>query len=304
MGDVSFFNGRGIGSRIVVALLSCGLSLAGCTHVPSKDGLTAAAEKGACCVHVERYPSWLVAIAEPVAPLVGRTIAHVVWREGYLAGEAEREILAQLRPLDVLLVSSKGRLSGHVIPGLFGHMAVHLGNEAELRAMGVWNEPSVRRHRDAIRDGATVIESDHKGVHLSRPSRVLNGDRVVVLRPRLSSPARRRVLESFYDHLGGRFDFHFDSGDSECVYCAELIDHVAPELHLPRRIAYGRQTIIPDDAAIHAARGLIPFHFLLYVEGDGKGSRRSTRRKLIADIEAEWLGRALDGNQSGPRIAW
>ncbi len=78
----------------------------------------------------------------------------------------------------------------------------------------------------------------------------------------------------------------------------------APELQLTRRNIYGRETIIPDDVAIRAARGQSPLQFRLYVKGDRQGWRTAGREELIADIDAEWARRSLDGDQSGAGKPW
>lgn len=68
-----------------------------------------------CCIDIEpeRLPPLLVASIEPAAPIIGRVIGNIAWRDGHLArADARHHVEAELRPLDIVVVSSKGRLSG------------------------------------------------------------------------------------------------------------------------------------------------------------------------------------------------
>jgi hypothetical protein len=250
---------------------------------PARDG-----DAGACCEGAEVYPAWTVALVEPAAPVIGSTIGRIVWRAGHLTPEAQRYVLERLEPLDIVLMSSKGRLSGRTIPGLFGHVAVYLGTERDLRRAGLWNHAAVRPHHAAIRDGAVFVEADMKGVHLSRPAIVLNTDRAAVLRPRLGRAARQRVIAALYAHLGARFDFHFDNDDPECLYCAELVRHVAPELDLPSRRIYGRETTLPDEIAIRALEGGSRLEPVAYAAARPGAWRAGSAAELRTDIETHW----------------
>ena len=244
-----------------------------------------------CCANPQRQPRWLVAVVEPAAPVVGRIIGHVAWRPGYLSDPTiQAEIMDGLRVLDMIIVSSKGRLSGHTIPGLFFHAAVHVGSEDELKALGMWTHPAVAPHHEAIRRGARFIEADMRGVHLSPPSIVLNTDRAVVLRPQISTPGwRQRAMATLFGDLGRKFDFNFDAGRADRLFCVELICRAMPELRLPRDRAYGRETILPDRVVHDAARGKLPLRFVAYVAGDkGGGVRHPGRGRLITDIEDAW----------------
>ena len=71
---------------------------------------------------VERYPAALIAAAEPVAPAVGFRASRarpVAGRAICEAGDDVLEHLArQLRPLDIMLLTNEGRLSGKKRRGL------------------------------------------------------------------------------------------------------------------------------------------------------------------------------------------
>lgn len=285
------------GARVVVAtrflfVLIAATWLAGCVHRPDGPSWPASDGVETCCIDIdpETMPPWFIATIEPAAPVIGRVIGNIVWRDGYLArDDALQRIQAELLPLDVVVVSSKGRLSGHTLPGLFAHFATYLGTEADLRRAGLWNDPRVVPHHRAIRAGRTFIEADQYGVHLSRPDTVFNADRAVVLRPRgLSAARKRRATLDFLEHVGTRFDFNFDNADTSRLYCAQLVCHVLPELRLPSREVYGRRTIVPDDVLLQVARGRLPLSPRLYVRARAEGWEIASARILVADIARHW----------------
>lgn len=266
--------------------------LAGCVHRPGAPSWPSPDGVETCCIDIdpEPVPPWLVASIEPAAPVIGRVIGSIVWRDGYLLrDDAIGRIQAELVPLDIVVTSSKGRLSGQLIPGLFAHFAAYLGTEADLRRAGLWNDPRVVPHHRAIRAGRTFIEADRHGVRLSRPSAVFNTDRAVVMRPAGFSAARkRRATIDFLEHVGTKFDFNFDNADITRLYCAQLVCRVLPELRLPSREVYGRQTIVPDDVLLQVARGRMRLSLRAYIRGRPEGWETASARILIADIARHW----------------
>lgn len=270
------------------------LLAAGCTSVdkgtPSaKTGDVA--RLGDCCAKPERYPPALVALADPIAPSVGRMVARMVWREGHLLrhdGTID-QVLTQLRPLDVITVSNKGRLSGHTIPGLFGHAAVYVGTEKQLRQAGVWNHPAVRKHQAAIRKGAMFIEADNKGVHLSTAAAALDADAIAVLRPSgLGESRKREALVGLYQRLGMPFDYWFDLDTTACTFCTELVNTVLPELKLPVRTVYGRRMILPDEVVAATLDGRTRLKFLLYLRSGRETAEFVRRNDLVRDLAGAW----------------
>ena len=269
------------------------MALAGCVSAaaPSPE-LSSGVSPGSCCERVETAPSWFVRALDPAAPLVGRIVARIVWRKGYLHDDKEvvDTLLDELQPLDILLVTNNGRLSNVSLPGYFIHAAVYLGGERELRREGIWDSKAVVPHRSAVLEGKRFIEADNRGVHLSKPRSTLNADRIVVVRPRgLTAKRRREALTDFFATVGGRFDFRFDAETPECLYCIELVQHVIPELELPLREAYGRKVLVTDDLARAAARGNPSVSFVVYIQGDRNGWQRASRQELSRDLANNWV---------------
>ncbi len=275
--------GRVLQATMLVALIS----LAGCAQRAVLDERPTLDN---CCVNADPAPRWVVAIAEQFAPVVGQTIGRIAWRRGYLdETDAQNVVMPRLQPLDIILEGSKGRLSGNTIPGKFSHTAAYVGGERELRALGIWNHPTVRPHQDTIRNGARFIEADNKGVHLSQPRTVFNTDNMVVIRPVVSTANwRRRSALRLFERLGEPFDFHFDASTPDVAFCVELICEAIPELRLPRQMVSGRPTIIPDVVGVEMLRGNRRLRYVMYVRGSPEGYELGTREQLANDIAVAW----------------
>ncbi len=216
---------------------------------------TSIAASGAAQNDIEIYPAWVIKVAEPVAPLIGFAISRIAWRHGYLwRNEAVLSSLSsEMRPLDIILVSNKGRLSGRAGSGLFSHAAVYLGSERDLRLLGIWEQlaPDLR---EKVASGRTIIESAQRhGTELSSLDKVADTNRIALLRPRdRGTRWRRTSLKTLSGLVGAPFDNHFRLDENEALFCTEVVDLGMPQLQLPRRHAYGRELILPDDIALHA----------------------------------------------------
>lgn len=236
---------------------------------------------------VGAYPPWLISVVEPAAPAIGMAISQVQWRHGYLdtnTGTLDH-VRPKIRPLDVFLFSNKGRLSGHTGAGVFGHSAVYLGSERELKSMGLWNDPAVVPHHDAIRRGLSIVESGQAhGTTLTPVSRLVETDRLVVLRPQIGESRKRAAIVRLFSLVGSRFDHNYRLDESERVFCTELIDLGIPDLRLPRRATYGREIILPDDVALKAVSGDGRLRFVGYLRADREGWESAGPASLAADI--------------------
>lgn len=256
-----------------------------------KHGNSSPSDLANCCADTERYPPALVHTASIGAPVFGRIAAHVSFRPGYLADEPEAQahLVEQMEPLDIIVVRSRGKLTHRLLHGAFAHVAVYLGNEDDYRQLGLLNHAAVAEHRAAIAAGATIIESDYRGVHLSSPSHVFRTDAVVVLRPKTGGRAERgRLILAFLDHVGTPFDFQFRTMDDRCLYCAELANHVLPDLGVPVRSAYGRSIILPDDFIARTLEGSTNMRLVTFVQGDRSGWMVGTPDDLVSVINGAW----------------
>lgn len=203
--------------------------------------------------------------------LFGNTIGLVETRRGklYAKPELERQLAGQLRAGDVLLEKTPFRLTDLMIPGYWGHAAIWVGSETELRELGIWDHPVVRPYQERIRRGKGVIEALRNGVVLNTFAHFLNVDDLAVLRP--AQPDRAvhaaRVLRAFRQ-LGKAYDFNFDVESTDRIVCSELIYQVYTEIPWPTSKQLGRATISPDQVAQRALPGG-PLRVILLVE-DGR----------------------------------
>jgi hypothetical protein len=261
-----------------VALLLVVALAAGCSTTSGRDENSG------------KFPPWLIKAAEPVAPAIGFVVSRVEWRDGYLSRDAAalRFVGKHLRPFDIILFSNKHRLSGHTGGGLFGHSAVYLGSERDLRALGLWNDPVVIPHRADIRAGWTIIEAEQRhGVSLSPLGHVVETDRLMIVRPQISGNRERRAAgRRFFARIGARFDHHFRLEETERLFCTELIGQSMPGLRLPRRTQYDRQIIFPDDIAKAAIGGCPRLRFVTYLAGNPAGWRVASAPEALADISS------------------
>lgn len=188
----------------------------------------------------------------------GNIVGLVQTRRGRLARLSESEqaqLAAELKPLDILLEKTPFRLTDKLIPGHYGHVAIWLGSEEELRAMGVWDEipPGLQTK---IRAGHRIVEALRGGVTLSTLGHFLNIDDLLVLRDqrRLEPEYQRVAVRTALAQVGKEYDFNFDVYTDQRIVCSELAYVVFPDMPWPLERSLGRYTISPDNVAQVAVR--------------------------------------------------
>lgn len=198
-----------------------------------------------------------------VSMFFGNTVGLCESRKGklYANPTVAADIKCQLRPCDILLEKTPFRLTDKFIPGHFGHVAIWVGNEAELTQAGVWNHRAVRPYRDRIREGNPdptgkdarhVLEALRDGVALNTLEHFLNVDDVLVLRPTVMQHDPEAVKESLllaFRQLGKKYDFNFDVNTTDKIVCSELVYVSMPGIAWPTGKSLGRDTISPDQVA-------------------------------------------------------
>lgn len=182
----------------------------------------------------------------------GNVVGLVATRKGKLYGNVmiESDIRAGLRPGDILVEKTPFRLTDKFIPGHYGHVAIWIGDEADLRALGMWDEPLVQRHATSITAGKHVVEALRDGVQLSTLAKFLDIDDLGVLRREtLTDDERRAIIRRSLGQLGKSYDFNFDVETADRIVCSELVYQVYTTLTWPTDRAVGRWTISPDQVA-------------------------------------------------------
>jgi hypothetical protein len=190
---------------------------------------------------------------------VGNTLGLVETRKGHLLQlppERRAVIASQLRPLDVLLEKTPFRLTDKSIPGHYGHVAIWVGTEAELRELALWENPLVRPHHQRIQAGARIVEALRPGVQLNTLDHFLNIDDLLVLRRReLSREDTRIALLRTFSQIGKEYDFNFDVESDKRIVCSELAFVVFANEAWPTSRVLGRASISPDQVAVKARPG-------------------------------------------------
>lgn len=280
-----------LAASLVLALLSgCGLKQV----ANGFDGLPPDADPArfTCCYNPERYPAPFVTVSLAVAPafLDLNPFDQNNLRPGLISGNeaAYRHITSVARPLDLVFLANKSYIGGRYVPGRFTHSAIYLGSEAELREIGMWNDPAIVPLHEKIRAGGRFIEAVHPVVRLATPEQLLQVDSVAILRPELSLAQRREAARIGVGALGAPFDYWFDDRTKGDYSCTELISAAMPSLKLPEIVAYGRPAVMPDAVVTQAIRGE-RLKLLEHVRGvKGGGYAVEGVRPVMEDIAAFW----------------
>jgi hypothetical protein len=202
--------------------------------------------------------------------IFGNTVGLVESRRGKLDHRPEvlAHVGAQLQAGDVLLEKTPFRLTDSFIPGHWGHAAVWIGSEAELRSLDLWDDPVVVAYQTEIRKGQGVVEALRSGVQMNSLEHFLNVDDLAVLRHRqLDREARRQVILQALRQVGKAYDFNFDTQSADRIVCSELVYHAYGDVQWPTERKLGRVVVSPDNIAQEAV-GSGPFEVtLLYHDG-------------------------------------
>ncbi len=218
----------------------------------------------------------------------GNAVGLVETRKGKLYNEpsAVSEVKGTLRAGDILLEKTPFRLTDKLIPGYWGHAAVWIGSEAELRDLGIGDHPLVVKYRQEIRAGRQVVEALRSGVEMNTIEHFMNVDSIgIVRKPAASREERARIVVQALRQVGKPYDFNFDVESKERVYCSKLVYLSYGGVDWPTKKSVGRTTFTPDDVALRAVRGndlqLVSFFH------DGRKVSESPRMRM-----AELMGAA------------
>ena len=186
----------------------------------------------------------------------GNAVGLIEERKGMLLSlpEVEKQsIVDALEPLDVLLEKTPFRLTDKFIPGHWGHVAIWVGNEAQLRDLGVWDHELVKPHQEAIRTGHHIVEALRPGVQINTLEHFLNIDDFLALRRHdMPIEEKRAAILRTFKQIGKDYDFNFDVETDTRIVCSEIAFVVFTDLNWPTEKALGRYTISPDHVALKA----------------------------------------------------
>ncbi len=166
---------------------------------------------------------------------------------------SQRQALEKkLKPLDILFEKTPFRLTDKFIPGHWGHAAIWTGSEEQLKEMGIWNHPRIRKHQKAIRAGKRIIEALRPGVEINTLEHFLDIDDLAIIRQKnLDEHDADKFMIRAFDQVGKEYDFNFDVETDKKIVCSELIyvTYFKSEYNWPTDKSVGRYTITPDNVA-------------------------------------------------------
>ncbi len=205
--------------------------------------------------------------------LFGNSVGMVEMRKGKLikmSPEEQAQVISELQPLDLLLERTPFRLTSKFIPGYYGHVAVWVGTEEQLKELGVWDHPSVKPYQQAVRDGRRIIEALRSGVEINTFEHFLNIDDLLAMRIKspLTLEQKRSYLIMAFEQLGKEYDFNFDVETEDRIVCSELAYVVYQDTDWQTERMLGRATISPDNVAVDGTPGGRFDVVVLYKDGE------------------------------------
>jgi uncharacterized protein YycO len=190
--------------------------------------------------------------------MFGNAVGLVETRKGklYQKKSVVNEVKSKLQAGDILLEKTPFRLTDKLIPGYWGHAAVWIGGETELKELGLWDHPLVVQYRGEINSGRQVVEALRSGVEMNTIEHFMNIDSIGIMRKTSASREERaRIVIQALRQVGKPYDFNFDVESKERVYCSKLVYLSYSGINWSTKKSIGRTTFTPDDVAIRAVRG-------------------------------------------------
>ncbi|MBL4594014.1 MAG: hypothetical protein JKX68_09390 [Flavobacteriales bacterium] len=236
---------------------------------------------------------------DDVSKFFGNSVGLIESRKGKLYGKeaVRQQLLEQLQPLDIILEKTPFRLTDKLIPGHFGHVAIWVGTQKELKEKGLWEHEVVLPYHNKItpegnkedsKDGYCIVEALRGGVKLSSLEEFMNIDDIAILRPIFSDNISEKEKESLllaFRQIGKEYDFNFDVNTTEKIVCSELAYVCFPQIDWPTEKTAGRHTISPDNVA-NLCWNNIPLKLITFYH-DGKKVVEKEQLVLLKKLMTE-----------------
>lgn len=214
----------------------------------------------------------------------GNAVGKIKWRSGRLGRSAQAVDLVKttLQPLDILVEKTPFILTDYLIPGHFGHIALYLGNETQLKEMNIWNHPKIVPYHQAIKSGKTILEAQRDGVELSTIDKFMNVDELAILRTRKSiNHHHDEIYSRAMEQIGKAYDFNFDVETTDEIVCSELIYQTYYFINWNLEKTFGRWTISPDNIVQDIFQQNPQIDLVLYLKGHiGKVFKKLSKEDL------------------------
>jgi len=210
-----------------------------------------------------------------VSKVFGNIAGAMRFRRGYMENNVvlAEELKGKLKPLDILFEKTPFALTDTFIPGYFGHAAVWLGTEQELKELGMWDHPSIIPYHDRITLGYSIVEALRPGVSMNTVRGFLNIDHIAILRVKNVLEDKVELPDIYYrtmKNIGGQYDFNFDVATTDRIVCSELPYQAFGKIKFPTKPRLGRETIEPDLVAEVNYYDNSPLEFVTFMESFSK----------------------------------
>lgn len=232
----------------------------------------------------------------------GSVAGNISWREGHLRDNpfAYKHIQDKIRPLDLLLEKRGFVFTDFTIPGNWGHVAVYLGTEEELKSLEMWDHPSITPFHQKIREGYTVYQVRRWGLEFVTVKEFMNLDEIAIIRHKNILNRNKvelgRVYKNLFDQIGKKYDFGFDALSTNEITCTEIISLSFGDVNWPTAYTLGRVTISPDDMAKIALYSNSPVEFVTYIKATALDKVKYKSVKGFASVMRYRTKLNLDGS--------
>ncbi len=211
-----------------------------------------------------------------ISGAIGNAAGMVRVRKGYLYknDSIKNLIKTQLKPMDILAEKTGFALTDKMIPGYFGHIALWLGTEEQLKSEGLWDSPSIKPFQNRIKNGYCILESARDGTHLKTLEDFINVDELAIARiiayTNLNKADKIALYQNALAQLGKEYDFNFDVETSDKLVCSELLYQVFGSIYWPTDKFLKRSTISPDNVLSLALYQNTPIELVYFIEAKNK----------------------------------
>jgi permuted papain-like amidase YaeF/Yiix C92 family enzyme len=213
------------------------------------------------------------------------------------SAQQKRQVYDSLQAGDIILTYTAGYMSDIFIPGIFKHAITYVGSPLDRRNAGLTADQLAwvpNLERESLLDAASraklpsgqdadVIEAVGEGVIFNHLDHIMDThiNRLLVLRPRVSSQERTKALANVFLFLGDGYDFKFDFADASEQVCTEVVYRALDgkgSINFALVERAGHPTLSADDIANnYLASPSKSFEFVLFAEEAPKSNTHQAR---------------------------
>ena len=227
-----------------------------------------------------------------ISQAFGNTVGLLQFRNGHLYNDPDflKQILDYSEPLDIILEKTPFRVTDRFIPGYWGHAAIYIGNEVQLRELEIWDHPMVEKYHERIKMGKTIVEALRSGVELNSYKHFTQVDDFALLRQNEKweqVDAGEHIVRAL-SQVGKAYDFEFDVETPTAIVCSELHYTVFRNLTFNTTNILNRNTISVDQVSYQGYSGSKFTPHILYIDGvEIKENIQAVYDTIIDDAKGE-----------------